>query len=924
MFMCLRFDKGNGFFCRFAEKMKKHILVLVLFSFLPVIMIGQISIYDIQYTEVPGYNGTYPSPMEGDNVYTGGIVTATDFDGVNYFISSSNGGPWSGIFIYDNNYAPSIGDSIIIHGHVYEYNGLTEIKDLSSFEIISSGNPLPPPASISTATAFSEEAYESVSIELNDVIVTQTYDEWSEWHVDDGSGSCIISNLIFSLQETSFPVFQGYPFSSIRGIISYHWDDFRVHPQSVADIVSESDAYIFSVNELINYYDDEIEVMLNLSILGQTEQVNSFDFTLQYNEDDLEYTGFNQDGTLSANGSVSDQSTSGNVDLSFSGNFTFSGIEDLIKLNFIPLISGETDLVFYSAFLNGIEVEYFSSGNIYVNSASEATGDTITIIQRPLLNIPSIVVPGEEIDIMCIAPESTAGWQADLFHEGKTINLDITQSFYNNDLQRWYLKALIPQPEIFELYDLEVTASGNIQDITKDAVQIIPQLKDNYYFVHITDTHLPTHLFYYDPQYEGDSTEMDDLREVINDINLINPEFVLLTGDFINEGELEDFQNRRYYTKAQRMLTEFDVPVYLVSGNHDIGGWNDTPPPQGTARNDWWRFFGWPWLIDPPASEPYYTQDYSFDYGIVHYTGLESYDNYDGYMYYIYGNESFVPSQLIWLDNDLQNASGSESKVLFYHYDFADQLNLSSLGVDMALWGHIHSNSGSIYSPPYNLATDNVCDGERSYRLTRVNNGVVQPESTIMAGSNGENLNVNFYPANNGLYDSVSGIIVNNHSLAFANGMIKFIMPKGEYGYSVSNGTLEQVDETGPFAVCYVKVNIPATGSKTVSVKIDTNLSVRNNNSFAPVTLYQNYPNPFYSETTIRFWLEQPDFVNLEILDISGKIVRTLIHEEKMTGSHSVIWNGMDDRGNPVAGRVFIYKLQTNNGFIDIKRMIML
>ncbi|MCD4664789.1 MAG: metallophosphoesterase, partial [Bacteroidales bacterium] len=619
-----------------------------------------------------------------------------------------------------------------------------------------------------------------------------------------------------------------------------------------------------------------------------------------------------------------DQSTSGNVDLSFSGNFTFSGIEDLIKLNFIPLISGETDLEFYSAFLNGIEVEYLSSGNIYVNSASEATGDTITIIQRPLLNIPAIVVPGEELDIICVAPESTTGWQADLLHEGKIINLEMTQSFYDNDLQRWYMKALIPQPEIFELYDLGVTASGNIQDITKDAVQLIPQLKDSYYFVHITDTHLPTHLYYDDPQYEGDSTEMDDLREVIKDINLINPEFVLLTGDFVNEGELEDFQNRRYYTKAQRMLTEFKVPVYLVSGNHDLGGWIPSPPPQGTARNDWWRFFGWPWLIDPPASEPYYTQDYSFDYGTVHYIGLESYDNYDGYMYYIYGNESFIPSQLIWLDNDLQNSTGSESRVLFYHFDFADQLNLSSLGVDMALWGHIHHNSGSIYSQPYNLATNNVCDEERSYRVIRVDNGDLQAEYTISAGVNGENMNVNFYPANNGLNDSVSADISNNHNLTFANGMVKFIMPKGEYGYSVNNGVLKQVDKSGQFAICYVKVNIPATDTKTVSVKIDTSLSVRFNNKISPVTLYQNYPNPFCSETTIRFWLQQPDYVSLEIFDISGKIVRTLINEEKMNGYHSVIWNGKDDKGKSVTGRVFIYKLQTKTGFIEIKRMIKL
>ena len=33
--------------------------------------------------------------------------------------------------------------------------------------------------------------------------------------------------------------------------------------------------------------------------------------------------------------------------------------------------------------------------------------------------------------------------------------------------------------------------------------------------------------------------------------------------------------------------SEFQIPVYLTAGNHDIGGWVATPPPAGTARRDW-------------------------------------------------------------------------------------------------------------------------------------------------------------------------------------------------------------------------------------------------------------------------------------------------------------------------------------------------
>ena len=56
--------------------------------------------------------------------------------------------------------------------------------------------------------------------------------------------------------------------------------------------------------------------------------------------------------------------------------------------------------------------------------------------------------------------------------------------------------------------------------------------------------------------------------------------------------KLEDYLGSRYYSRAQQLLREFQVPVYLTAGNHDLGGWDDTPPADGTARRDWWRTGG--------------------------------------------------------------------------------------------------------------------------------------------------------------------------------------------------------------------------------------------------------------------------------------------------------------------------------------------
>jgi hypothetical protein len=59
------------------------------------ILIAQTSIYDIQFTTIPGTNNNYPSTKVNQSVTTGGIVTAVNYLGGRYYISSSKGGAWN-------------------------------------------------------------------------------------------------------------------------------------------------------------------------------------------------------------------------------------------------------------------------------------------------------------------------------------------------------------------------------------------------------------------------------------------------------------------------------------------------------------------------------------------------------------------------------------------------------------------------------------------------------------------------------------------------------------------------------------------------------------------------------------------------------------------------------------------------------------
>jgi len=445
-------------------------------------------------------------------------------------------------------------------------------------------------------------------------------------------------------------------------------------------------------------------------------------------------------------------------------------------------------------------------------------GDPLTIIQRPLLNIPAIVRPGDVLEISCEADPLTTGWTARLRFGAMSVPLGILNSVYDPSTTWWTVRTSVPVVPLHELYDLIVTADGGLSDRTENAVKVIPAFRDDYYFIHITDTHLPTSLYYYEPGSDTDISELLDLREVMNDIDIINPEFVFLTGDLVNEGELEEFLDRRYYTRAQRALSDFRVPLYLTAGNHDIGGWTSTPPPDGTARRTWWRFFGWNRLENPPPGAPWYTQNYSFDYGPVHYTALESYVNYDSWRYSIYGPDSFTSGQMQWLASDLASAAGSTSQVLVYHYDFSDQIDLNNLGLEMTLAGHTHQDGGNIHSPPYDLTTDNVSHGDRAYRLIRVSNGILQPASTLTAGA--YLLHVFFTPANIGHHSQVTGRIVNGLNERFEHGQLRFRMPKGAASAQVTGGTIVQVDTSGSVDVYYVAVDILAGSTQLVTVTV--------------------------------------------------------------------------------------------------------
>ncbi len=227
--------------------MRKMLFLLFLIFSVGLLAQTPVSIYDIQYTEVPGPDNTYPSPYDGQEVITTGIVTAIGFLGYNdnFFISMPEGGAWKGIYIY---FAPDstlvVGDMVEVEGEVSEYLGFTEISYATSVTLLSSGNPVPDPVVVTCADlqpAGVGEPYESVLMELHDLTVVEEQISYGQWYVTDGTGIAQIDDGFFYLDEVVPPIVitVGMEWAIIRGILDYSFDEYGLNPRTPDDLIDE-------------------------------------------------------------------------------------------------------------------------------------------------------------------------------------------------------------------------------------------------------------------------------------------------------------------------------------------------------------------------------------------------------------------------------------------------------------------------------------------------------------------------------------------------------------------------------------------------------------------------------------------------------------------------------------------------------------
>lgn len=92
--------------------------------------------------------------------------------------------------------------------------------------------------------------------------------------------------------------------------------------------------------------------------------------------------------------------------------------------------------------------------------------------------------------------------------------------------------------------------------------------------------------------------------------------------------------------------------------------------------------------------------------------------------------------------------------------------------------------------------------------------------------------------------------------------------------------------------------------------------------------LLQNFPNPFNPETTIAYQLAELADVKISIYDVHGQHIRIWIRDSQNSGKHSIVWDGRNLGGEPVASGMYFYRIEAVpknalRSFVDVKKMVL-
>jgi hypothetical protein len=198
----------------------------------------------------------------------------------------------------------------------------------------------------------------------------------------------------------------------------------------------------------------------------------------------------------------------------------------------------------------------------------------------------------------------------------------------------------------------------------------------------------------------------------------------------------------------------------------------------------------------------------------------------------------------------------------------------------------------------------------------------------------GDALRLEFKLGNNGKSDTVKNVTATVSTLdtmVYIGTVLQLSygnLAPGQESLSSSFQRLTIQSYCAPNTKVRLLMNISSEGcpawTDTVSIMVQAATGIVYENTLpTEYSLSQNYPNPFNPSTNIRFSVPQEGPVKIEVYDVRGSLVKTILDEAVRPGNKEVVWDGTNLSGSRVASGMYLYRMQAGD-FVAMKKMILL
>jgi hypothetical protein len=152
------------------------------------------------------------------------------------------------------------------------------------------------------------------------------------------------------------------------------------------------------------------------------------------------------------------------------------------------------------------------------------------------------------------------------------------------------------------------------------------------------------------------------------------------------------------------------------------------------------------------------------------------------------------------------------------------------------------------------------------------------------------------------------------------NGVLKVLVYSMEKGVMIPSGTenIFAIPIAGEGSIELREAELSDYYGNLLEVTLDKKAAIP-----TAYALHQNYPNPFNLSTTIIYELPEATDVTIEIFNVLGQKVSTLLDGRETAGVHSISWQGTDESGTIISSGVYFYRISTP-GFSAEKKMVLM